>query len=273
MTRLLMWWRLVLLLTIVAGVPFLAAQEPGAAKGVEAADAKKDAKKDATDLKKDAAKGDVKDAKKDAADPKKGDVKDAKKDAKKDAGDPKKGDGKDTKKDAKKDAKKEESEKPEKMEKAPPPVPYIKQGLFVGKIADVRESDRNFAIDVAAGKGKNIKLSFAITDDVKIRTMNMPLTFDDRGNLKRPSRDEMIKAKGKDKDRYLPGFEADFSTLTMGQIVQVQAVTTKEKAIAARDKALKYRPIPGQPPPPPEDILTNMVIIVQDAQKKPGQGK
>jgi hypothetical protein len=159
------------------------------------------------------------------------------------------------------------------MEKAAPPVPYIKQGTFVGKIADVRESDRNFAIDVAAGKGRNIKLSFAITDDVKIRTMNMPLTFDDRGNLKRPSRDEMIKAKGKDKDRYLPGFEADFSTLTMGQIVQVQAVTTKEKAIAARDKALKYRPIPGQPPPPPEDILTNMVIIVQDAQKKPGQGR
>ena len=59
----------------------------------------------------------------------------------------------------------------------------------------------------------------------------------------------------------------------MGQIVQVQAVTTKEKLIAARDKALKYRPIPGQPPPPPEDILTNMVIIVQDAQKKPGQGR
>jgi hypothetical protein len=59
----------------------------------------------------------------------------------------------------------------------------------------------------------------------------------------------------------------------MGQIVQVQAVTTKEKLIAARDKALKYRPIPGQPPPPPEDIMTNLVLIVQDAQKKPGQGK
>lgn len=254
MTRLLMWWRLGLLLTIIAGVPFLAAQEPGKAKDVDTADSGKDAKKDAADPKKDTPKGDVKDAKKDAADPKKGD-------------------GKDSKKDAKKDAKKDDSEKPEKMERAAPPVPYIKQGLFVGKITDVRESDRNFAIDYAAGRGKNIKLSFAITDDVKIRTMNMPMMFDDRGNLKRPSRDEMIKAKGKDKDRLLPGFEADFSSLTMGQIVQVQAVTTKEKLLAARDKALKTRYIPGQPPPPPEDIMTNLVLIVQDALKKPGQGK
>lgn len=100
----------------------------------------------------------------------------------------------------------------------------------------------------------------------------MPMIFDDRGNLKRPSRDELIKAKGKGKDQALPGYEAEFSNLAQGQIVQVQGVTTKEKLLAAQ-KAARIRPLPGQPPPPPEDIMTNMVLILQEPLKKPGQGK
>ena len=159
------------------------------------------------------------------------------------------------------------------MEKPAATVNYIKQGLFAGKINDVRESDKNFSIDMAAGKGKNVRLSFVVTDNAKIRTMSMPMVFDDRGNLKRPSRDEYLRAKGKDrKDQLLPGFEAEFSNLAQGQVVQVQAVTTKERALAAQ-KAARVRLVPGQPPPPPEDIMTNMVLILQEPLKKPGQGK
>lgn len=234
MNRLAPFWRPALLVCLLAGVPLLWAQEQGQPKPVEG---------------KDSAKSPDKVAKKD-------DPKAAKKDAKKDE---------------KKDAKKDEPEKSEKKEKPGPAVSYIKQGLFAGKINDVRESDKNFSIDMAAAKGRNIRLSFAVTDDAKIRTMSMPLVFDDRGNIKRPSKEEYIRAKGKDrKDQALPGFEADFSNLAQGQIVQVQAVTTKERAIAAM-KASRTRVVPGQPPPPPEDILTNLVLIIQEPLKKPGQ--
>jgi hypothetical protein len=239
MNRVAHWWRPALLLCVLAGVPLLSAQEPGAAKSADGKDSK------------DANKESDKDAKKD-------DPKDAKKD---------------TKKDEKKDAKKDEPEKTEKMEKPAATVNYIKQGLFAGKINDVRESDKNFSIDMAAGKGKNVRLSFVVTDDAKIRTMSMPMVFDDRGNLKRPSRDEYLRAKGKDrKDQLLPGFEAEFSNLAQGQVVQVQAVTTKERALAAQ-KAARVRLVPGQPPPPPEDIMTNLILILQEPLKKPGQGK
>ncbi|MBU6296207.1 MAG: hypothetical protein KJS91_16115 [Planctomycetes bacterium] len=229
------WWRPVLLAFLLAGVPLISAQEPGAAKPTAEKDGKDAPKEKETDKGKDAKK-----------------------------------DGKDAKKDEKKDAKKDETEKPEKP--AAPPSAYIKQGIFAGKVNEVRESDRNFSIEMAAGKGRNLRLSFVVTDDAKIRTMAMPMIFDDRGNLKRPSRDELIKAKGKGKDQALPGYEAEFSNLAQGQIVQVQGVTTKEKLLAAQ-KAARIRPLPGQPPPPPEDIMTNMVLILQEPLKKPGQGK
>lgn len=239
MNRVAHCWRPALLLCVLAGVPFLSAQEPGAAKSAEG----KSLKDSKTEPEKSTKKDDAKDAKKD------------------------------TKKDEKKDAKKDEPEKSEKMEKPGPAANYIKQATVSGKINEVRESDKNFSIEMPAGKGRNVRLSFVVTDDAKIRTMTVPMIFDDRGNLKRPSIEELRRAKGKDrKDQLLPGFEADFSNLAQGQIVQVQAVTTKEKALAAQ-KAARVRPVPGQPPPPPEDIMTNMVIILQEPLKKPGQGK
>lgn len=229
------WWRPVLLALLLAGVPLISAQEPGAAKPT--------AEKDGKDAPKEKESDKGKDAKKDA---------------------------KDAKKDEKKDAKKDEPDKREKP--VAPPSAYIKQGIFAGKVNEIRESDRNFSIEVPA-RGRSIRLSFVVTDDAKIRTMAIPMIFDDRGNLKRPSPLELRNAKGKDpKDKLLPGFEAEFSNLAQGQIVQVQGVTTKEKVIAAQ-KAARIRPLPGQPPPPPEDIMTNMVLILQEPVKKPGQGK
>jgi hypothetical protein len=69
------------------------------------------------------------------------------------------------------------------------------------------------------------EVDFHAGDDVKVRTMILPVQFDDKGNPKQYSPDELKALKGKDKD--LPGYEAKLSDLKVGDQVKVTLAPPK----------------------------------------------
>jgi hypothetical protein len=64
-------------------------------------------------------------------------------------------------------------------------------------------------------------------DNVVVRRLNLPFEYDDKGNVKKYTKDELDKLKGKDKS--LPGYEAKYEDLQAGQIVRVYMVKPKAK--------------------------------------------
>ena len=69
-------------------------------------------------------------------------------------------------------------------------------------------------------------------DDVKIRTENPPVAYDDKGNKKKYTEKELRELKGDPKLR-LPGYSAEFNDLKVNQVVEVSLVRKKS------DKAAK----------------------------------
>jgi hypothetical protein len=63
------------------------------------------------------------------------------------------------------------------------------------------------------------KVDFQAEEAVKVRVNYLPEQFDDKGNIKKYSKEELAELKGKDKN--LPGYESSIDNLTNGQIVQV----------------------------------------------------
>ncbi len=63
------------------------------------------------------------------------------------------------------------------------------------------------------------------TDDVKVRMLNPPPQFDDKGRVKKYTKKELRELKGDDK---LPGFPGEFSDIKQDQIIQVTLVKKKD---------------------------------------------
>jgi hypothetical protein len=63
------------------------------------------------------------------------------------------------------------------------------------------------------------------TDDVKVRMMNPPAQFDDKGRIKKYTKKELKELKGDDKQ---PGYPGEFSDVKQDQIVQVTIVKKKD---------------------------------------------
>ena len=80
----------------------------------------------------------------------------------------------------------------------------------------------NFRIDT-----KKDDYDFQSIENVKVRTMNLPEQFDEKGNPKKYTDKEKAELKGKDKD--LPGYEAQPDKLEAGQRVRVTLITVKKK--------------------------------------------
>jgi len=64
------------------------------------------------------------------------------------------------------------------------------------------------------------KVDFQVEENVKVRIKTLPEPFDEKGNIKKYSGEELAALKGKDK--YLPGYESSIENLKPGQIVQVK---------------------------------------------------
>src|SRR5439155_20913538 len=74
------------------------------------------------------------------------------------------------------------------------------------------------------------------TDDMKVRTLQLPLDFDEKGRPKKYTNKEIQELRGP--DQRLPGYTADFDSLKPEQTVKVYLA--KKKAVAA--------PAPAAPP-------------------------
>jgi hypothetical protein len=97
----------------------------------------------------------------------------------------------------------------------------------------------------------------AATDNVKVRQEELPPRFDDKGNLKPYTAQELKELKGPNPN--LPGYVADFGSLKNGQTVKI----TLSHHQAARDKDKDKDPKPQ----------AAMIVIQKDAPEPADKNK
>ena len=92
----------------------------------------------------------------------------------------------------------------------------IKIGDIAGKVMNIDANEKSFHLQVGKQDVKVMTI-----DDVKIRTKNPPVAYDDKGNKKKYTAKEL---KG---DSKLPGYTAEFNDLKQNQVVEVSLVRKK----------------------------------------------
>jgi len=148
-----------------------------------------------------------------------------------------------------------------KKESPPAPKKYQTVGTIAGKLTKVNSDDKTIEIDhrVASGKyGRNQKDELKLADDVKIRTLKLPEKKDDKGKSVPLTDAEKQKLKGD--DRKLPGYTADLTALSAGQMVETHLATNKSAASTKKN---------GEQEKP----FVTMIVIVGEAPKKPDKDK
>ncbi len=109
---------------------------------------------------------------------------------------------------------KDKKDTPEQKEKV------IKIGDLVGKVTNIDANEKSFHLQVGKQDVKVMTI-----DDVKIRTKNPPVAYDDKGNKKKYTAKELKELKGD--DPRLPGYTAEFNDLKQNQVVEVSLVRKK----------------------------------------------
>ncbi len=123
------------------------------------------------------------------------------------------------------------------------------------------------------------KVDFQVDEKVKVRVKNLPEQFDDKGNIKKYTKEELTELKGKDKN--LPGYESSIDAIKPGQILQVALVVHKKpkplstspsasgKEIStdkAKDKdAVKEAPKPAEEASVEHRLQVVTIMIVKDS--------
>ncbi len=81
-------------------------------------------------------------------------------------------------------------------------------------------------------------ITFTFNADVgKVRTLTPPEQFDDKGNIKKLTREELKAAKGDDPaEKKLAGFRSDIAEVQVGDVVQVRLATHRKNGKTTRDK-------------------------------------
>ena len=73
-------------------------------------------------------------------------------------------------------------------------------------------------------------IEFQAEENVKVRTAELPEQFDEKGKVKKYTREELRQLKGK--DTHLPGYESSFESLKEGQLIEVTLATHQAKKLA-----------------------------------------
>ncbi|MGH7170150.1 MAG: hypothetical protein ACRELF_01360 [Gemmataceae bacterium] len=140
--------------------------------------------------------------------------------------------------------------------KAKPAEKMIKVGTFGPlKVTRVDEAKKSLRIEYTNGKKKEW-VDWHSIDDVKVRMVQPPPAFDDKGNPKRYTRKELRELKG---DPKLPGYPAEFSDLKPGQYVQVTLV---------RKRGVRRRPKDAAVDPTDEYYPHMSLIVIAAAPNK-----
>jgi hypothetical protein len=86
----------------------------------------------------------------------------------------------------------------------------------------------------------HIDFTFTFNSDVgKVRSIDPPTEYDEKGNIKKLTAEELKKLKGDDPaEKKMVGYKSDFSELQTGDIVQI-ALSVKKNTPAKSDKSGK----------------------------------
>ena len=100
---------------------------------------------------------------------------------------------------------------------------------------------------------------FQLTQNVKVRMKDLPEQFDEKGNIKKYTREELTALKGKDKN--LMGYESSLEALHPGQTVLV-ALRTHKKAKLATPAAQKDKDAAIEIDPALEHKMQVTVLVI-----------
>jgi hypothetical protein len=129
----------------------------------------------------------------------------------------------------------------------------------------------NFRIDT-----QKKDVDFQAGEVVKVRTMVLPEQFDEKGNVKKPTKAELAALKGKDKT--LPGYESSLDKLEAGQRVTVTLAPYKKKAAPAdnaKDKDKDNDNVKDKDDKDNTDkkMQVKMIVIMEEADGPDKKGK
>ncbi len=109
-------------------------------------------------------------------------------------------------------------------------------------------------------KTKDHEVKAILTDDVKIRVLNPPPLYDDKGRMKRYTAKELKELKGE--DTKTPGYPADSADLQPRARIQVDLVLKKEDYARLKSRKKSEEPLP-------EVLSTNLIIVVAPPPPSP----
>jgi hypothetical protein len=97
------------------------------------------------------------------------------------------------------------------------------------------------------------KVELQLTDDLKVRTLVLPIEYDDKGKPRRLTEKEKKDLRGPDPT--LPGYTSDFDSLKPDQIVEIYLDKSKNAKSKARNK--------DESTPPTKPTATMIVICAE----------
>jgi hypothetical protein len=102
------------------------------------------------------------------------------------------------------------------------------------------------------------KVDFQVAENVNVRIKDLPEQFDDKGNIKKYTKEELAELKGKDKN--LPGYESSIDAIKPGQILQLALVvhkkprpSTSSSVTTSKDKDAEKETATDTPKDAPKD--------------------
>jgi hypothetical protein len=139
--------------------------------------------------------------------------------------------GQDNKTDKKPDKKTDKKADP--AEKKQPEDKLVPLGELIGRLVRIEGAQKYLTLAVPQPRYTypyrityiNRDVDLQATDEMKVRTLNPPVEFDEKGKPRKYTAKELKEMRGP--DRKLPGYTADFESLKIGQIVRVTVARRK----------------------------------------------
>jgi hypothetical protein len=138
--------------------------------------------------------------------------------------------------------------------------PIDRQRRFTEISIEIEKNKRNL-YDL---KQENQRVELQAADDMKVRTLLLPVEYDDTGKVRKLSDKELRDLRGP--DQKLPGYAADFDSLKPEQVVDIYVAPPKGNPAKAKPKAKPKetdRDVPAEEAKP--RLL--MVVIKREAPK------
>ncbi len=104
---------------------------------------------------------------------------------------------------------------------------------------------------------KDVEL--AVADDVKVRSAVPVQAFDEKGNIKRYTRQQLREMRGTDR---LPGYAAEWSDVQPGQTVLVKVAMPRKALVRKADPKAAPAASRKDPPPPADENRPRVYLIL-----------